>query len=220
MSHKLVIAILLLNMTSAIGQTNLDLEKKYGKPVMSYVVSDHIVMTPEYTAEGQVCMMRLYPRHYSNNINYVSANLPFPELMRVLNELVPHAHEAQRRSHLTRVQRAEESSGLRMPMETWNSPDAGTTAGEALKRVKAGYPETLIGDGDLAQLVLQNSFFIDPGSRRYTSARLLGLNGTKDKALVEVYVNRGPLAEEWYHVVISKSGRAWKFFSIIQIAVS
>lgn len=54
MGHKLVIAMLLPAVTSAIGQTNLDLEKKYGKPVMSYIVSEHIVMTPEYTADGQV----------------------------------------------------------------------------------------------------------------------------------------------------------------------
>lgn len=33
--------------------------------------------------------MRLHPRHYAANINYISANLPFPELTRVLNELVP-----------------------------------------------------------------------------------------------------------------------------------
>lgn len=100
------------------------------------------------------------------------------------------------------------------------STDAGTSAGEALKRVKVGHPEALSGDGDLAELVLKNAFFIDTGSRRYTSARLLGLNGTKDKALVEVYVNRRALAEEWYHVVISKCGKSWKFFSITQIAVS
>lgn len=98
--------------------------------------------------------------------------------------------------------------------------DAGTAAGEAVKRLKEGHPEALSGDGDLAELVLKNGFFIDPRSRRYASARLLGLNGTKDKALVEVYVNRRALAEEWYHVVISKCGPAWKFFSITQIAVS
>jgi hypothetical protein len=107
MGHKLVIAVLLLSVTSAIGQTKLDLEKKYGKPVISYVVSEHIVMTPEYTADGQVCIMRLHPRHYATNINYISANLPFPELTRVLNELVPPRtrgtkKEPDRRSHRRR----------------------------------------------------------------------------------------------------------------------
>ena len=100
------------------------------------------------------------------------------------------------------------------------SADGGTAAGEALKRLKANPPEALSGDGALAELVLKNAFFIDPGSRPYASARLLGLSETKNKALIEVYINRRALAEEWYHVVISKCGRAWTFFSITQIAVS
>lgn len=89
MGKKLAIFIILLCMNSAIAQTSLDLQKKYGRPVMSYVVSEHILMTPEYTSEGQVCMMRLHPRHYASNVNRVSANLPFQELTRVLNELAP-----------------------------------------------------------------------------------------------------------------------------------
>jgi hypothetical protein len=89
MGYKLVIAILLLCVNSAIAQTPLDLQKKYGKPIISYIVSEHILMTPEYTTDGQVCMMRLHPRHYAPNVNYVSANLPFQELTRVLKELVP-----------------------------------------------------------------------------------------------------------------------------------
>jgi hypothetical protein len=85
----LAFAIILLCVSSAIAQTPLDLQQKYRQPVMSYIVSEHILMTPEYTTDGQVCMMRLHPRHYASNVNYVSANLPFQELTRVLNELVP-----------------------------------------------------------------------------------------------------------------------------------
>ena len=97
----------------------------------------------------------------------------------------------------------------------------GLIAGEALRRIKVSHPKKLLtGGNDLAKIVLRNAFFIGPISRPYTSARLLGLNGGKDKALVEVYVNPGPLAEEWYHVVISRHGRGWKFFSITQVAVS
>ena len=97
----------------------------------------------------------------------------------------------------------------------------GLVSGEALRRVKTSHPEKLLtGRSDLAKLVLRNAFFISPMSRPYTSATLLGLNRGKDKALLEVYVNPGPLAEEWYHVVISRHGRGWKFFSITQVAVS
>jgi hypothetical protein len=46
-------------------------------------------MTPEYSTDGQVCMIRLYARHYGPNITYVSANLPFQELTGVLNQPVP-----------------------------------------------------------------------------------------------------------------------------------
>ena len=88
-SQKLLFVIILLCVCSAVAQTPLDLQKKYGQPVISYIVSEHILMTPEYTTDGQVCMMRLHPRHYAANVNYVSANLPFHELTRVLNDLVP-----------------------------------------------------------------------------------------------------------------------------------
>ncbi len=90
-----------------------------------------------------------------------------------------------------------------------------------LDRVQASPPKrVLTGQGDFAKLVLENAFFIAPQDRKDTSARLLGLNGAEDKALVEVHINRGPLAEEWYHVVIRKCGQGWKFFSITQVAVS
>jgi len=111
LGHQLVIAILLLSVSSAIAQTPLDLQKKYGKPIVSYVVSEHILMTPEYSTDGQVCMMRLHPRHYASNINYVSANLPFQELTRVLNELVPLRTRGEKRNRLTRAQRVEEWNG-------------------------------------------------------------------------------------------------------------
>jgi hypothetical protein len=46
-------------------------------------------MTPEYTADGQVCQMRLYPKRISSDTNYLSKQLPFKELKGVLNQLVP-----------------------------------------------------------------------------------------------------------------------------------
>jgi hypothetical protein len=110
---------------------------------------------------------------------------------------------------------------LKEVMKREGTTDDGSAAGHALRRVKVSHPEKMLtGRSGLAKLVLRNAFFISPISRPYTSARLLGLNARKDKALVEVYINPGPLAEEWYHVVISKHGRGWKFFSITQVAVS
>lgn len=86
---KLAVILGLLYVSSAIAQTPSDFEKKYGKPVAAYQVSEHIWMTPEYTSDGQVCIMRLFPRRFSPNTNYLSPNLPFEEMKRVLNELVP-----------------------------------------------------------------------------------------------------------------------------------
>jgi hypothetical protein len=89
MAHKLAVAIILLCVSSAVAQTPSEFETKYGKPVVVYQVSEHIWMTPEYTTDGQVCMMRLHPRRFAPNVNYITPNLPFEELKRVLNHLVP-----------------------------------------------------------------------------------------------------------------------------------
>lgn len=89
MGHKLAIAILLAWVSSASGQTPSEFEAKYGKPVVAYQVSESIWMTPEYTADGQVCRMRLPPRYFAANRVFISPSLPFPELQTVLNELVP-----------------------------------------------------------------------------------------------------------------------------------
>ena len=89
MNPKLAIAILLLSVSSVVGQTRSELEKKYGVPIAVYLVSESIWMTPEYTSDGQVCMMKLHPRRFAPNSNKISPSLPFEELTKVLNQLVP-----------------------------------------------------------------------------------------------------------------------------------
>lgn len=99
--------------------------------------------------------------------------------------------------------------------------DESNLIGYALRRVQTRGPRELLnGEENLAKLVLSNAFFIAPEGRKYTSARLLGFNGVKDKALVEVHVNRGTLAEEWYHVVLSKCEHGWRVFSISPVGIS
>lgn len=93
--------------------------------------------------------------------------------------------------------------------------------GYAVKRIQTGKPTNLTkGREDLAGLALNNSFFIAPEDRKYTSARVLGFNEAKDKALIEVYVNRGVLAEEWFHVVLRRGEKGWQFSSITPVGVS
>jgi hypothetical protein len=73
---------------------------------------------------------------------------------------------------------------------------------------------------ELAQAVLQNAPFNKPEDKKYTTVRLLAYNGAKDKALIEIYVNRGVLMETWHHVVIRKSEQGWRFYSIKMVALS
>jgi hypothetical protein len=106
-------------------------------------------------------------------------------------------------------------------MKSAGTIDDFTVGGRAIRLTNAGDAErVLIGQRDLAKLVSENAFFIAANDRPFTSAKLLSLNGAKDKALIELYINRGRLAEEWYHIVLSKHGQGWKFFSIRQVAVS
>jgi len=110
---------------------------------------------------------------------------------------------------------------LRKTLKLAGDLDESSVANRAARRVQAGQPsKALTGDKDLAKLVLNNAFFVASDDRKYTSARLLALNGSKNKGLVEVYINRGVLSEEWYHVVVQKCEQGWRFFSITQVAVS
>lgn len=76
------------------------------------------------------------------------------------------------------------------------------------------------GEADLSKLVLNNAFFVRQHDRKYASARLVAINGAKTKALIQIYINRGVLAEEWWHAVVDKAGTGWRFNSVYQAAVS
>jgi hypothetical protein len=92
MRRKIILIALLFvaSAVSTMGQTAVDLTAKYGEPVRAYIVGEHIWMTPDYTSDGQVCQMRLYPmRVGAADHNYLSHRLSFQELKSVLNELVP-----------------------------------------------------------------------------------------------------------------------------------
>ena len=89
MHNKLAIAVVVLCVSAVSGQTRSEFAKKYGKTAVPYEVSEHILMTPEYTTDGHVCMVRLHPIPVAPNANDVSRRLPFEELRRVLKELIP-----------------------------------------------------------------------------------------------------------------------------------
>jgi len=110
---------------------------------------------------------------------------------------------------------------LRSLMSANPTPSPDTFTGHALISIKSSNPNrALAGSKDLAKLVLKNAFFVDKDDKKYAAARLIGFNGLKDKVVIEVYINRGPLSTEKYHVVVSKYESGWKFFSITQVSVS
>ena len=99
MKLVLATAICAFCVSSTLGQAVSNIEAKYGKPTNAYAVSQNIWMTPEYTDDGQVCEMLLYPRRIGPNLINLSQTLPFEELQSVLNELVPVKTRGAKREH-------------------------------------------------------------------------------------------------------------------------
>lgn len=75
-------------------------------------------------------------------------------------------------------------------------------------------------DVSVAAEALRASNFLRPADKEHATAKLIAFNKAQDKALLEIYVNHGVLAEEIYHIVVNKSGQGWRFFSISLIAIS
>jgi hypothetical protein len=99
--------------------------------------------------------------------------------------------------------------------------DDSTFVSKAIKSVEKRDLRQLVGTArGPAQAVRRNPFFIPLEDRKYMSAQLLAFNATKSKALVEVHIGRGVLAEEWYHVVITRQDGGWRYFSVYPVSVS
>ena len=87
--RAIALVIFMLSVVPTFAQSVSELERRYGKPVSVYSVSEHIWMTPDYGPDGQVCRMRLYPRRLGRQMDYLGSQLLFPELSQVLDEIVP-----------------------------------------------------------------------------------------------------------------------------------
>jgi hypothetical protein len=88
---KFAVLTLLLSVTTAFGQTASEIESRFGQPLRVYSLTEHIWMTPDYTSDGQVCQMKLFPKRVGPETDYLSSPLPFEELKSILNRLVPPA---------------------------------------------------------------------------------------------------------------------------------
>ena len=85
----LMILTLVFFSSSVYAQTLSEIEGKYGKPIRSYSVSENVWMTPEFTADGQLCMARLYPKKIDASNNYLNSDLSLAEVEAVFGQLAP-----------------------------------------------------------------------------------------------------------------------------------
>jgi len=100
--------------------------------------------------------------------------------------------------------------------------DGSQRAQELLGRINARYPRKVTyGErpesrvsGNVEKQLVRQAFFISADDKKFTKAQRIAINRRGDKALYVVYVNRGPLAEEWYHVVMTRESDGWRIISV------
>ena len=111
-------------------------------------------------------------------------------------------------------------SMLQALSEKFDDLDSATRTGRALKQVGLANPNIRLGERHLNGQVLKHAFFVSSADEDYTTSKFVGFNGSKDKALFRVHINRGILSEEWYHVVVKKIPHGWEYEAITLIAIS
>src|SRR5215813_6182290 len=96
LQNDFIFAALILCAVSAFGQTEREIEDKYGKPIKAYSMDDSIWMSAEYASDGQVCRMTLFPKRFSDDTIYFYKQLSSNELKRVLDNIAPQSERGQR----------------------------------------------------------------------------------------------------------------------------
>lgn len=86
----------LCNSTPA--QTMFDFDSKFGPPVKVYPANEHIWIAPAFADDGQLCMVRLFPKQIDSKTNYLWDRLPLTEVKEVLEQLAPTASRGQRKA--------------------------------------------------------------------------------------------------------------------------
>jgi hypothetical protein len=106
MKSRLSVTWLLLAIlfSTAHAQTLSDIEKKYGTPVRAYSASEHIWVRPEFGGDGQLCMVRLYPKQIDAGNNYLWDKLPLWEVKEVFDQIAPAEVRGKRKADLVSFQ--------------------------------------------------------------------------------------------------------------------
>ena len=94
----LIAAILPMICILVKAQTSKEIERTYRKQPDVYLVSEKLWMTPSYSENGQVCMMRVYPRAVSKRTNYLGPYLDINETLNFINTLFPVNTRGRRQS--------------------------------------------------------------------------------------------------------------------------
>lgn len=95
---KKLMLILAFAANPVASQTVSQIERTYGKPMFAYTVTEHIWMTPDFAADGQVCRMRFHPKRFDRGGVYLEGQLNLPELKWILNHLVPPSARGNRKT--------------------------------------------------------------------------------------------------------------------------
>ena len=73
-------------------QSVAQIEQQFGPPQKVYAIGSHTSMSADFAADGQVCMLYLYPRRVAGNKSHLGNTLVFEELASFLNSFVPPEH--------------------------------------------------------------------------------------------------------------------------------
>ena len=92
----LITAVVALSCIFVNGQNLQEVERTYRKQADVYLVGQRLWMTPSYSEDGQVCMMRVYPKTISKNDNYLDPNLDIDEALSFINLLFPVSTRGRR----------------------------------------------------------------------------------------------------------------------------
>jgi hypothetical protein len=112
----------------------------------------------------------------------------------------------------------DNEAGMKALSQYYAQPGMRQVAGP--KPLPSDERKSIPAGGSLAELVQQNCSCVKTEDIEYTHSRVLARSASGDKALIEIYINRGVLMEEWYHVVIKKRENGWQFVSIYLAAQS
>jgi len=93
----LIIALVALSCVAVNAQDSQEIERTYRKQADVYLIGEALWMTPSFSENGQVCMMRVYPRAISENTNFLDPYLNASAVLTFINASFPLNTRGRRR---------------------------------------------------------------------------------------------------------------------------